>query len=94
MTSDTEADIKALQTQIKELRADFASLTETLRDIVRHSGADAAAKARESGEKFWNEAKKRTSGLTEEIEENPVTAAVAAFSVGIILGVIFSNRRG
>jgi len=93
MTTGTEADIKTLQAEIKELRADFASLTETLRDMVRHGGAEAAAKARESGEKLWNEAKKRASGVTGEIEENPVTAAVTAFSLGIVLGVIFSNRR-
>ncbi len=93
MTTGTEAEIKTLQADIKELRADFASLTETLRDMVRHGGAEAAAKARESGEKLWNETKKRAGGVAEEIEENPVTAAVAAFSIGIILGMIFSNRR-
>jgi ElaB/YqjD/DUF883 family membrane-anchored ribosome-binding protein len=94
MTSSTDADIKSLQAEIKELRADFASLTETLRDMVRHGGAEAAAKARESGEKLWNEAKKRASGVTEEIEENPVAAAAVAFGIGIILGMIFCGRRG
>ena len=98
MTASTDADIKALQAEIKDLRADFASLTETLRDIVKHGGAEAAAKAREGGEKLWGEAKKRAGGLAEgiaeEIEEKPVTAAVTAFSVGIILGMIFSGRRG
>jgi len=93
-TTNTEADIKALQDEIKELRADLASMTQTLRDLVRHGSAEAAAKARESGEKLWDEAKKRASGLTEEIEEKPVTAAVTAFSIGVLLGMIFSGRRG
>lgn len=93
-TTSTEADIKALQAEIQELRADLAGLTATLRDLVRHGGAEAVAKARESGEKLWDEAKKQASGLTREIEEKPVTAAVTAFSVGVLLGMIFSGRRG
>jgi ElaB/YqjD/DUF883 family membrane-anchored ribosome-binding protein len=93
-TTSTEADIQALQAQIKELRADLASLTETLRDLARHGSAEATAKMRESGEKLWSEAKKKASGLAEEIEEKPVTAAVTAFSVGVLLGMIFSGRRG
>lgn len=93
-TTSTEADIQALRAEIKELRADLGSLTETLRDLVRHGGAEATAKVRESGEKLWDEAKKRASGLAEEIEDKPVTAAVTAFSVGVLLGMIFSGRRG
>ncbi len=93
-TTGTEADIKALQDEIKALRADLTGLTETLRDLVKHGGAEAAAKARESGEKLWDEAKKKASGLAEEIEDKPVTAAVTAFSVGVLLGMIFSGRRG
>ena len=93
-TTSTEADIQALQAQIKELRDDLAGLTETLRDLARHGSAEATAKMRESGEKLWGEAKKKASGLAEEIEEKPVTAAVTAFSVGVLLGMIFSGRRG
>jgi ElaB/YqjD/DUF883 family membrane-anchored ribosome-binding protein len=93
-TTTTEMDIKALQAEIKDLRADLASLTETLRDLVKHGGAEATAKVRESGEKLWDEAKKKASGLAEEIEDKPVTAAVTAFSVGVLLGMIFSGRRG
>ena len=92
-TTGTEADIKALQADIAELRADLGNLTETLRDLVRHGGAEATAKMRESGEKLWGEAKKRASGFAEEIEEKPVTAAVTAFSIGVLLGMIFSGRR-
>ncbi len=93
MSSSTDTDIHALQTEIKQLRADFASLSETLRDVIRHGGAEAVGKARESGEKVWGEAKRRVQGVTEEIEEKPVTAAVTAFGIGIVLGMLFSGRR-
>jgi ElaB/YqjD/DUF883 family membrane-anchored ribosome-binding protein len=91
--STTEADIEALQAEIKQLRADLAKLTETFRDVLRHGGAEAINRARESGEKLWGEAKKRAHGVTEEIEEKPVTAAITAFGLGIILGMLFSSRR-
>ena len=93
-TTGTEADIKALQAEISALRAEFANISDTLRDLARHGSAEAAQKARESGEKLLDEAKKRVSGISSEIEEKPITAAVTAFSIGVVLGMIFSGRRG
>ena len=94
MATGTEADIAALRAEIKELRESFTSLSETLGDLVRHGSSEAAAKARETGEKLWGEAKRHASGLSHEIEEKPMTAAVTAFSIGMLLGLIFSGRRG
>ena len=93
MSTSTEADIEALQAEIQKLRADFASLSETLRDVLRHGSAETLAKARQSGEKIWSEAARHAHGLTEEIEEKPVTAAAIAFGVGIVLGMLFSGHR-
>jgi len=93
-TTGTETDIKALQDQISSLRAEFGNMRDTLRDLLRHGGAEAAQKARDSGEKLMDEAKKRFSGISSEIEEKPITAAVTAFSAGVLLGMIFSGRRG
>jgi ElaB/YqjD/DUF883 family membrane-anchored ribosome-binding protein len=89
----TDASIEALQAEIKQLRADLGKLSETFRDAVRQGSAEAVNRARESGEKLWGEAKKRAHGVTEEIEEKPVTAAITAFGLGIILGILFSSRR-
>ncbi|HKT17859.1 MAG TPA: hypothetical protein VJR47_07450 [Stellaceae bacterium] len=94
MSSATDSDLEALQAEIKRLRADFASLNETVRDLLRHGSADAVGKARESGERVWNEARRRVEGVTAEIEEKPVTSAVTAFGIGIVLGLLFSGRRG
>lgn len=92
MTAATDTDIQALQTDLRQLRADFASLTETMRDLVRHSGTEAAAKARESGEKVWAEAKKHVDTVSHEIEEKPLTAAATAFGIGVVLGLLFARR--
>ena len=91
--SSTDADIEDLQAEIKQLRADLSRLSETISDLVRHGSAEAVHRARESSERLWGEAKKRAKGLTDEIEEKPMTAALTAFGLGIILGMLFSNRR-
>lgn len=93
MSSATDSDLEALQAEIKKLRGDFASLNETVRDLLRHGGADALGKARESGERVWSEARRRVEGVAAEIEEKPVTSAVTAFGIGIVLGMLFSSRR-
>lgn len=88
----TDTDVQALQAELKQLRADFASLTETLRDLVRNTGAEAAAKARESGERVWSEAKKHVDTVTREIEDKPLTSAATAFGIGMVLGLLFGRR--
>ena len=92
MATATDSDIQALQADLKQLRTDFASPTETLRDLVRNSGAEAAAKARDTGERVWNEAKRHVNTVRQEIEEKPLTSAVAAFGIGVVLGLLFSRR--
>lgn len=93
MTSATDKDIDALRAEITQLREDVATLSATLRDTVRHGAAEAAGKARQSGEKLWTDAKRQVHGVTEEIEEKPVPAAIAAFSIGMILGLLLLGRR-
>lgn len=93
MSNGTSADIQTLQAEMNQLRTDFGKLSETLRDLVRHGGEETAAKARESGERIWAETKRNARSVSQEIEEKPITAAVAAFSVGVILGMLFGSRR-
>lgn len=92
-TTTTTEDIEALQAEMKQLRQDLARLSETFRDVLRHGGAEAVDRARDTGEKLWGEAKRRAHGVTEEIEEKPLTAAMTAFGLGVILGMLFSSRR-
>lgn len=93
MASTKEIDIDALRAEIQQLREDVAKLSETFRETVVHRATEAAAQARDSGEKLWDEAKKQVHGVTREIEEKPIPAAITAFSLGMILGLLFSGRR-
>lgn len=93
MSTRSESDIESLEAEIKQLRADLAQLSETFRDVLRHGSTEALNRARESGERVWGEARRRAEGISEGIEQKPVAAALTAFGLGMILGMLFSHRH-
>jgi ElaB/YqjD/DUF883 family membrane-anchored ribosome-binding protein len=90
MADQNNADIAALQTDIKQLRTDFAKVAGTMRDLAGNSVAGAEA----SADKVWTEAKRHAQNVSREIEERPIASALTAFATGIILGLLLSGRRG
>ena len=94
MADETNADIADLQTEIKQLRTDFAKIAGTMRDLASHGVAEAEEKVAASADKLWTEAKRQVHNVGREIEEKPIAAAFTAFATGIILGLFLSGRRG
>ncbi|HEY1614397.1 MAG TPA: hypothetical protein VGF97_11970 [Rhizomicrobium sp.] len=92
-TTETEADVKALSGELKQLRAEFARLGQLLEATARNAGTEAAQAARATGERAWNEVKRNADELTQRIEAKPVTAAATAFGIGIVLGLLFGSRN-
>lgn len=92
MTATTEADLEILRAEIAGLRSDLSKITETLRDIVHHGSGEAYDRVKQSAERAREEAMKTAERVTREIEERPLTAALTAFSVGVILGMLFGRR--
>ena len=92
MNNATEADIQALIAELKVLRADFAKITEIVKDTARHGSAEAAERLREHAERGWEEARTRAAGLVEEMEERPVQSALVIFGVGVLLGLLVGRR--
>ncbi|MGC2411796.1 MAG: hypothetical protein WA459_03740 [Stellaceae bacterium] len=93
MAEKANADIDALQTEIKQLRADFAKLTDTMRDI-ENNGVAQTGHAQASAEKVWSEVQRQAGSLGREIEERPIAAALTAFGAGLFLGRLLTARRG
>lgn len=92
MSNATDADIQALLAELKVLRADFAKITEIIKDTARHGGAEAAERLRETAEKGWSEARDRAEGLMEEMEQRPLQSALVIFGVGVLLGLLVGRR--
>ena len=93
MADQAKTEIAALQTEIKQLRVDFAKLTDTMRDIASN-GAAGTDQAQASIETVWSEVQRQAGSLGREIEERPIAAALTAFGAGLLLGRLFSPRHG
>ena len=92
MADQPNADIAALQTEVKKLRADFAQIAGTMRDLASNGAARQQAEA--ATENVWTEVKRHADGVTQEIEERPIAAALTAFGSGILLGFLLNRHRG
>ena len=86
-------DVKKLSDDMTELKADFARIAETLADVVRQRGQDAAAKFQGTAEETWADAKQHFEGVKKKIHDEPVTATLAAFGIGLVLGILLFGRR-
>jgi ElaB/YqjD/DUF883 family membrane-anchored ribosome-binding protein len=94
MADQPSADIAALQAEIKQLRADFAQIAGTIRDLASDSVAAAGQQAQAQTEKVWTEVKRQADCVSREIEEKPIAAALTAFGSGILLGLYLNRHHG
>lgn len=90
----TNPDIAALQTEIKQLQADFAKIAGTIRDIASNSVTGAGQQVQASSEKVWTEVKRQAGNVSREIEDRPLASALSAFCAGVFLGLLLNGRRG
>ena len=93
MDKAVEADVDALSDEIKQLRADIERIIGLLGQTARHGGDEAYRQAREAGERAWNEARSAADDVVNRIETKPLQSAIAAFGIGLILGLLFGSRR-
>jgi ElaB/YqjD/DUF883 family membrane-anchored ribosome-binding protein len=94
MAASLQPDLSALQADIQQLRADFAKITADVRTIANNGMSQAKGKAQDSAEKMWGEVRQKAQQVGQEIEERPFASALAAFSTGLILGMLLHGRRG
>ena len=93
MSAETDTDMQALRAELRNLRNDFAKITELLKDTARNRGAEAADRIRESAERGWNEAKSTAQNVIEEMEERPLGTAMVVFVAGMLFGLLLGGRR-
>jgi hypothetical protein len=89
----TDTDTAALIAEMRQLRADFARVCDTVQGMAQQRGGEMLGGAQDAAAKLWDEARKHTNGLAREIEAKPVPAALGAFVLGMLLGALFSARR-
>ena len=94
MAASLQPDLATLQADLQQLRADFAKITADMRSFANSGMSQASGKAQESAEKMWGEMRQKAQQVGREIEERPFASALAAFSTGLLLGMLLNARRG
>lgn len=89
-----QSEIESLRAEIHQLQVNLAALGDSVRGVIRAGKAEAVDRVNDTADKAWTEAKDLADGLSKQIEQKPVTALVSAFSIGMLLGLLFNNRRG
>lgn len=92
--SSMHSEVENLRAEIRQLQVDLAGLAESLRGVVRAGKAEAAGRVSDTAEKAWTEVKDIADGLAKQVEQKPITTLVSAFSIGMLLGMLFTGRRG
>jgi ElaB/YqjD/DUF883 family membrane-anchored ribosome-binding protein len=93
MAVPDQPDTATLQADIQTLRADMAKLAADLREIASSGIARAQTQAQDSAGRVWSEVKRQAGQVGHEIEERPLTSALAAFATGLVLGLLLNGRR-
>lgn len=89
-----QPDLATIQADLQQLRDDFAKMSSDMKNYAGNGLASAGGQAQVSAEKMWGEVKRQAQQVGQEIEERPLASAIAAFSTGLILGMILNARRG
>lgn len=92
MTERAETDMQTLRAEVGDLRGDLAKISATVGDIARRRTGEAYQAVHNSANELKHEAQRTAKRVVHEMEQRPVTAAVTAFAVGVVLGLLFNHR--
>jgi ElaB/YqjD/DUF883 family membrane-anchored ribosome-binding protein len=88
----TETESEQLRSEIEKLRADLASLTNTVQKIASHWGEEAKGAFSQSAGRMEEKARESIDKLAHQVEEKPIASVATAFGVGILIGLILNRR--
>lgn len=92
MATQSDADIEKLRADIAQLRSDMGNIGDTVKTMVTNRGSAAYERVRQSGDDLQKQAKEAIDSAAHQIEQRPLTAALTAFGIGVVLGMLFSRR--
>lgn len=101
--TEVNNEVDSVQVDLKRLRDDVASLTQTIAQLTAQQAARGLEVAQGAGEKVVDTAQKaaeelkRASGegiatLEQKITERPLSAVLIALGVGLLVGKLFDRR--
>jgi ElaB/YqjD/DUF883 family membrane-anchored ribosome-binding protein len=92
-----------LRDELKQIRADFAELAQTLVAVTKSEATDARSRLQAEAEKRIGQIRDTVHAAKEKgadglesmrhtVEERPIASVVGAFSVGMVIGLLLKGR--
>ncbi len=89
-----DSDIKALQSEMGQLRKDIAEIAETLRKTLHDSRQEASRQVWQASDRLAENAGKAAHIIAHRIEEKPVTITLATgVTLAAALGLLLCARQ-
>ena len=87
-----EIDYETLRKELNQVRSDIMALTSTLKEVAAQQGSAAYESVHKSAQKVQEKAAQTVGAVGHEIGQRPFTSMLSAFSVGLLIGILFSRR--
>ncbi|WP_114390808.1 DUF883 family protein [Notoacmeibacter marinus] len=89
--ADAPATTGDVEKEIAQLRADVASLTETLKSVGAATARDLQGRAYGKRDEISDQLRVKEEEIKERVRENPLQALGIAAGVGFLVGVIWRS---
>lgn len=91
MSTATDKDLKELKAEYASLKSDLADMSDTLSSLARDGVSEGREKVRGAARQSRKQAREAWSAVEDEFEDRPVTSLAVALGIGFILGKVLSR---
>lgn len=91
MTTATEKDLKELRAEYASLKSDLADMSETISKLAHDGAAEGRKRLKSAARQSRDQARESWGAFEHEIEERPITSLAVALGVGFVLGKLLSR---
>lgn len=90
--SHAAEDIRGLNAEVRQLRAELSRISETVKDFAQQSSAGAVQKGKQLANDLQDQVRHQAQTVVETIEERPIVSSAVAFGVGFAIGILCRGR--
>lgn len=91
-TSSQSSDTETLRSDLEALREHLTTISRTVSAMAAEMGSEAAQRLHAGADEVKARAKRATQSVEHSVSEQPLTSVLAAFVIGLVLGVLFGRR--
>lgn len=87
----TSNEIKELKAELASLRSDMANIGDTLAKLARATANEGREKVSDAAKYSRNQAEQTLGAFEKEVEERPMTSLAVALGMGFVLGKLIDR---